>query len=251
MTLKKEHLLVLVKKKRGILRNLEKPQRFEVFRGWGFNFQKNLRFFEAESWKFFEVFWGFTLEKPQNSRWGWGQQFWGWGSRFEVFLRFWLWGFFEEKPQKTSNFEVRMRATFLRFFTTLIYTLWFLQNKLCFICKKTLLHFSSRFDVWHHGRRLANGLIKPMLRWTPGVFITPGTYHTSKIKYMFCDVKFCARFQIRRDYLHPYMFMYRNIFFCGPPLWVEKLAKICPNAWASLGQSTMLFQRKSEFIWHG
>ena len=94
----------------------------------------------------------------------------------------------------------------------------FLQNKLCYICKKTLFHFSSRFDFWHHGRRLANRLIKPMLRWTPGVFITPGTYHTSKIKYMFCDVKFCARLQIRRDYFHPYMFMYRNIFFCGPPL---------------------------------
>ena len=120
MTPKKEHLLVLVKKNRGILRILEKPQRFEVFRGWGFNFQKILRFFEAEGWNFFEVFWGFTLEKPQNSRWGWGQQFWGWGSRFEVFLRFWLCGFFEEKPQKTSNFEVRMRATFLRFLPTLV-----------------------------------------------------------------------------------------------------------------------------------
>ena len=97
--------------------------KFEVFRGWGFNFQKILRFFEAEGWNFFEVFWGFTLEKPQNSRWGWGQQFRGWGSSFEVFLRFWVWGFFEEKPQKTSNFEVRMRATFLRFLPTLVWTM--------------------------------------------------------------------------------------------------------------------------------
>ena len=27
----------------------------------------------------------------------------------------------------------------------------FLENKLCYIFKKTLFHFSSRFDIWHHG----------------------------------------------------------------------------------------------------
>ena len=61
----------------------------------------------------------------------------------------------------------------------------FLENKLCYIFKKTLFHFSSRFDIWHHGivnlqqaEELLTGIVrKPMLRWTPGVFITPGTYH--------------------------------------------------------------------------
>ena len=51
--------------------------------------------------------------------------------------------------------------------------------------KKTLFHFSSRFDVWHHGivnlqqaEDLLTGIVrKPMLRWTPGFFVTPGTYH--------------------------------------------------------------------------
>ena len=46
---------------------------------------------------------------------------------------------------------------------------------------------------------------------------------------MFCDVKLCAHSQIRHDYFHLYIFMYGDIFFCGPPLWVEKLAKTCPN----------------------
>ena len=61
----------------------------------------------------------------------------------------------------------------------------FLENKLCYICKKTLFQFSSRFDIWHHGivnlqqaEEFLTGIVrKPMLRWTPGVFITPGTYH--------------------------------------------------------------------------
>ena len=46
---------------------------------------------------------------------------------------------------------------------------------------------------------------------------------------MFCDVKFSARSQIRRDYFHPTIFLHGDIFFCGPPLGVEKAAKICYN----------------------
>ena len=60
-----------------------------------------------------------------------------------------------------------------------------LQNKLCYIFKKTLFHFSSWFDIWHHGNvnlqqaeDLLTGIVrKTMLCWTPGVFITPGTYN--------------------------------------------------------------------------
>ena len=99
----------------------------------------------------------------------------------------------------------------------------FLQNKLCYISKRHCSIFlvgltfgTMVLSICNKQKTadLVTGIVlKPMLRWTPGVFITPGTYHTSKIKYMFCDVKFCARLQIRCDYFHPYMFMYRDIFF--------------------------------------
>ena len=68
----------------------------------------------------------------------------------------------------------------------------FLENKLCYIFKKTLFHFSSRFDIWHHGivnlqqaEELLTGIVrKPMLCWTPWVFITPGTYHINLFPFL-------------------------------------------------------------------
>ena len=53
-----------------------------------------------------------------------------------------------------------------------------------------MCNISSRFDVWHHGivnlqqaEDVLVGIVrKPMLRWTPGVFITPGTYHITKTR---------------------------------------------------------------------
>ena len=77
MTPKKEHLLVLVKKKRGIFRILSLSLEVWGFLRLRFQFSKN-----------FEVFWG-------------------WGLNF-------FWGFLRFYPRKTSKFEVRLRAAVLR-----------------------------------------------------------------------------------------------------------------------------------------
>ena len=61
-----------------------------------------------------------------------------------------------------------------------------------------MCNISSRFDVWHHGivnlqqaEDVLTGIVrKPMLRWTPGVFITPGTYHILNWTLNFADVSF-------------------------------------------------------------
>ena len=77
MTPKKDLLLVLVKKKRGILRILSLSLEVWGFLRLRFQFSKN-----------FEVFWG-------------------WGLKF-------FWGFLRIYPRKTSKFEVRLRAAVLR-----------------------------------------------------------------------------------------------------------------------------------------
>ena len=59
------------------------------------------------------------------------------------------------------------------------------SNRTVYLQKDIVPFFLSQFDVWHHGivnlqqaEDLLIGIVrKPMLRWTPGVFITPGTYH--------------------------------------------------------------------------
>ena len=59
-----------------------------------------------------------------------------------------------------------------------------------YLQKDIVPSFLSQFDVWHHGivnlqqaEDLLTGIVrKPMLRWTPGVFITPGTYHIPENK---------------------------------------------------------------------
>ena len=102
---------------------------FEVF--WGI--LKKPRKINKKDWKILLTclkIWGFsrivenfhlrlTLKNPQKLRWGWGQHFWGWGWKFWGFLGRKDWGFLRIKPQKPSNFEVRMRPAFLRNFTTL------------------------------------------------------------------------------------------------------------------------------------
>ena len=66
----------------------------------------------------------------------------------------------------------------------------FLQNKLCYISKRRCSIFlvgltfgTMVLSICNKQKTadLVTGIVlKPMLRWTPGVFITPGTYHIYK-----------------------------------------------------------------------
>ena len=66
----------------------------------------------------------------------------------------------------------------------------FLQNKLCYISKRHCSIFlvgltfgTMVLSICNKQKTadLVTGIVlKSTLRWTPGVFITPGTYHTKK-----------------------------------------------------------------------